>query len=266
MGGAVTRHSNVKPSRHVIWCDTEGGVRGVKLWDITCIEETLSSVRVQRFCSVGDATKRGRARLHKDLPTAVYRDSKLTNSTCVSRHELRDGEWTVLNHANVGAPLHVLLSSYLGTRAGCVLVAWNMRGHDKHVLTRAVGKKAIDKLVLWDALPWFRSKYCLPKNSMSSNKPGTPRAVFNVPVHGAAHTSFADAAHMRDVVMRSAYCHDPEGKIDISSYKSSTRAEQFASVCEEIEQCVSISEWRDIVDRPWAEGMVPDSVYQAAHT
>ena len=262
MGGAISR-SSVKKARHVIWCDTEGGVRGVNLWDITCIEETSNSVRVQRFCSVSDATKRGRARLRQDLPALVYRDSTRSKSTCVARHELRDGAWTALDHTNVAIPLKTLLVSYLESRAGCVLVAWNMRGHDRHVLTRAVGEETLDKLALWDALAWFRSVYRLPKNTMSSNKAGTPRALFNVPVHGNAHSSFSDAAHMRDVVMRAAYCIRREGKVDTSAYKSSTRSEQFESACAEIEKCIAVDEWHDVVDRPWAEGTIPKAIYSA---
>ena len=262
----VSRSRDVCKLRHVIWCDTEGGVRGVKLWDITCIEETTNGVRAQRLCSPSNATKRGRAQLRNELPNAVYRDSVKSGSTCVVQY---NDKLDATEHSNVGAPLETLLASYLHSRAGSVLVAWNLRGHDKHVLKRAVGNDAVDKMVLWDALPWFRSKYSLPKNTMSSNKVGTPRAVFNVPTRGSAHSSFADAAHMRDVVLRAAYAIRADGgagKIDIASYRAATRSEQYAAARAEIEETVALAEWHEVVDKAWSDGMVPASVYEVAHT
>lgn len=249
-------------ARHIIWCDTEGGVRNVKLWDITCIEETEGSLRGQRFVSVRDATKRGKARLRSVLPAAVYRCSGKTGHACTASYSCNgDGEWEPSAYTMADASLPDLLVTYLNSKAGSVLVAWNMRGHDKHVLTRAVGKPVLDQLTLWDGLPWFRSKYVLPKNTMSSALAGTPRSVFQVPDHGAAHCSFPDAAHMRDVIRRAAYClaQDDRG---LDAYKSATREEMFDSVCSQVQDDVCAADWCEVVDAPWAPGNIPGSVYK----
>jgi len=247
--------------RRVIWCDTEGGVRGVPLWDITCIEETSDTLRAERFCNVSLATKRGRSSLCKFLPAMVYRDSLKTASTCISTMHLVNGVWTVEKHVNVSAGLNPLLTAYMTDRKNSVLVAWNMRGHDRHVLHRAVGEAAVNNMVLFDALPWFRSKFKLPKNTMSSKKPGTPRAVFKVPDYGSAHASLADAAHMRDVVLRAAYCWK-HSKHDLNAHKCANALELFESACTEIESEVALSEWHEVADRPWRGGELPRSVLQ----
>jgi len=263
----ITASRATSPARRILWCDTEGGMRHVALWDVTCIEETADSLRAQRFVSVSDATKHGRARLRKDLPTAIYRDSLITGSTCSIRYSCNeDGELGAVQYVNADVSLKNMLSSYVSSNAGSVVVAWNMRGHDRHVLCRAVGDKVLKKVTLWDGLPWFRSKYQLPKNTMSSSKPGTPRAVFQVPNHGAAHSSFADAAHMRDVVRRSAYCLRQDGLTDIAAHTNATRAEQFDAACKEIEESVSAAEWCDVADSVWTTGSIPDSIYKVAHS
>jgi len=174
---------------------------------------------------------------------------------------LVDGTWKADTHVNVSAGLNPLLAAYLTDRKNSVLVAWNMRGHDKHVLWRAVGKEVIDRMLLFDALPWFRSRYKLPKNTMSSNKAGTPRAVFDVPDYGSAHASLADAAHMREVVLRAAYCWN-ESKNDLSAHKSGTALKLFECACTEIENEVALLEWHKVADQPWMGATLPQSVLQ----
>jgi len=207
-----------------------------------------------------DATKRGKAHLRKSLPLADY------DNTCALEYTLRDGTWEPQVHASVSLPLKDVLKAYLVRRSGSVLVAWNLRGHDKHVLTRAVGEQVMGQLVLWDALPWFRSKYSLPKNTMSSKKPGTPRAVFGVPDYGSAHSSLADAAHMRDVVLRAAYCADTDGKIDLGAHLTVDRVEQLKSVHAEVELCTTDAEWNCVAGGAWTAGMIPKEIYQVPHT
>lgn len=254
-------------SRHIIWCDTEGGVRNVKLWDITCIDETAHGVSGYRFCSARDATKRGRSNLCKSLPPAVYQDSVKTGSTCAIRyHRTSCGKWEAEEYTNINIPLPRLLDSYLVSKKGSIVIAWNMRGHDKHVLRRAVGARTLENLTLWDALPWFRSRYQLPKNTMSSSKPGTPRSVFDVPDHGDAHSSLADAAHMRDTVLRAAYCHRLDGLTDLTAYKRATREEQFDSVCAEVDESTAVEEWCSIADSAWSVGTIPGSIYKVVHS
>ena len=261
MGGTRSKIKSAAGKRRVIWCDTEGGVRGVPLWDITCIEETSDTLRAERFCNVSHATKRGRSSLNKFLPAQVYRDSLKTASTCISTMHLVDGAWKAKTHVNVSADLNPLVAAYMTDRKNSVLVAWNMRGHDQHVLRRAVGEDVVSNMLLFDALPWFRSRYKLPKNTMSSKKPGTPRAVFKVPDYGSAHASLADAAHLREVVLRAAYCWN-HSKHDLDSHKNATAREQFQCACTEIESDVALLEWHEVADRPWLGATLPQSVMQ----
>ena len=254
-------------ARHILWCDTEGGVRNVNLWDITFIEETPDSVRAQRFISVSDATKRGRSQLRSLLPAKLYNSVAKSGYACTVSYSCNNnGTWKPLEYACSGTFLPKLLIPYLDSKAGSVLVAWNMRGHDKHVLTRAVGRPVLDKLIMWDSLPWFRSKYGLPKNSMSSASAGTPRSVFKVPNHGTAHSSFADAAHMRDVVRRGAYCLCQGDQTNLDAYKFATRKEQFNSVCKEVEDELLAAEWCEVTDCAWAPGNMPESIYKTVST
>ena len=139
---------------------------------------------------------------------AVFKDTEKKNTTCIIDYTHDAGTWTADTHTVADANICSLVTSHLAQQhESSIVAAWNMKAHDRHVLQRAVGQKLLDTLTLWDPLPWFRSRYGLPKNTLSSNRPGTPRAVFDVKVHGHAHSSFADAAHMRDVVTRAAYCY-----------------------------------------------------------
>ena len=233
------------------------------LWDVTFIEETHEGVRAQRFARLKDAPPRGRARLRKELPFSAAMDSHNTGSTCVIEYKMNQEHWDAVSYTNVSLPLNAVLQPYIDSRAGSVLVAWNLRGHDRHVLSRAVGDKTLNKLMLWDALPWFRRRYTLPKNTMASNKAGTPRNVFDVPSYGSAHGSLADAAHMRDVVMRAAYCYQSKDSANISAHKQSTRLEQLDCVHEEIESIASDNEWSAVVCSAWSAGLIPKSIYQA---
>ena len=212
--------------RQVIWCDTEGGVKGVPLWDATFICDRGQSVVAKRFCAPAMATARGKAALRKTLSARVYDDgSRGKGTTCVTTHTLckDSGSWATQEQAVVDSAIQTLIVDYLLQLDRSVLVAWNMHRHDKHVLTRAVGGAVISQHVLWDALPWFRSRFSLPKNTLSSSKPGTPRAVFEVPEYGKAHSSFADAAHMRDVVCRAAYCAEHSSN-NTDAWKTSSRS------------------------------------------
>jgi len=98
---------------------------------------------------------------------------------------------------------------------------------------------------------------------MSRACPGTPRSVFQVPTHGSAHSSFADAAHMRDVIRRAAYCLGQDDKTNLGAYKYATRAQQFESVCKEVGDDVSAAEWCEVVDAAWTSGNTPGSIYKA---
>ena len=257
--GALTSKCPLSSTKRIIWCDTEGGMRGVPLWDVTCIEETTAGMSAYRLSVVRDAPKRRRAMLRQELNHNCCNDSSRTGSTIVTQlsHEQKGG-WKAMTHATVDLTINELLASYLALRKGSVLAAWNMNGHDRHVLRRAVGK-TLDGMVLWDGLPWFRSVYQLPKNTMSSNKPGTPRRLFNVPVYGSAHSSMSDAVHMRDVVCRAAYCVQHE-RSNTTVYEEATDTELYNAACTEITKHTCATDWILIKETAWVPGFIPSSV------
>jgi hypothetical protein len=193
------------------------------------------------------------------LPKTVFTDCDRKNTTCVIdyTHNTDTGVWEADTHTVADASICTLVTSHLSQEdTDSIFVAWNMKAHDRHVLRRAAGKDLVDSLALWDPLPWFRSRYGLPKNTLSSNRPGTPRAVFAVKVHGLAHSSFADAAHMRDVVMRAAYCY-ARAEGDTNAWQEAKMEEVHETVRNEIEEDMSE---RDIVS-VWTK--IPDSVKKA---
>jgi len=246
-------------SKRVIWCDTEGGMRGVAMWDVTFIDEGPDeAARALRLFSVSDAHKAGRTKLRKYVPMAVYASAMKTSSVYMSEHVLaKDGTFGMGTYTRVNMAMADAVRAYMDEREGCVLCAWNMRAHDKHVLTRLVGAGTVSKMVLWDALPWFKSNYTLPKNAMSSDKAGTPRAVFGVKRQGAAHTSLADAAHLRELVLRAAYCLPSR---DTGASSGATRADMFKAAQEEIEMHVDVEAWVPVPMCAWS-GDIPSSVY-----
>ena len=185
-----------------------------------------------RYCSVQSAPKRGRGRLRKVLPSAVYADLAKSGGACLARYELSGGEWLAREHVVLDSSLPTALAAYLLSIDGSVLAAWNMKGHDRHVLERAVGETVLSGLGLWDPLPWFRSHWGLPKNTLSSCKPGTPRAVFGVNTYGPAHDSMVDAAHMRDVVTRAAYGYPTK---DADAWKTASGREMLDAVRAHVE-------------------------------
>ena len=257
MGNFIARPTHA--SKRVIWCDTEGGVRGTRAWDVTFIDEALHEpVKAIRFFSVADAHKGGKAKLRKFIPMSVYASAAKTGAVYVSEHELlecgRFGEGT---YKAVGQSMQAAVAGYLTQRKGCVLCAWNMRAHDKRVLTGLAGKDVMDGMVLWDALPWFKSNYTLPKNTLSSTKPGTPRGVFRVQLQGLAHTSLADAAHLREVVMRAAYCLPTK---DVKASSGLRTCDMFEATQKEIEKEVDLDAWVAVPSCAWQDD-IPKSVY-----
>ena len=123
------------------------------------------------------------------------------------------------------------------------------------MLRGLVGRECLDAMVLWDALPWFRSRYSLPKNSLSSEKPGTPRHVFAVRKQGDAHTSLADTAHLRELVLRAAFCLPSR---DTKAHIGASRKDMFEAAQTEIEGEVDDASWVPVSVSAWDD--VPDSV------
>jgi hypothetical protein len=230
------------------------------MWDVTFIDEGPGEkVRALRLFSVADAHKVGRAKLRKYIPMGVYASAIKTSSVYMSEHDLaEDGMFGEGTYTRVDKGMADVVRAYLRDREGCVLCAWNMRAHDKHVLTRLVGAQDLGRMVLWDALPWFKSKYTLPKNSLSSDKCGTPRAVFGVKRQGAPHTSLADAAHLRELVLRAAHCLPSR---DTSASKGVTRVEMFNAAQAEIERLVDLEAWVPVPPVTAWSGVIPECVY-----
>lgn len=261
MGNVLGR--SVDRSKRVIWCDTEGGVRGVPLWDVAFIDEAAGeALQAIRMFNPSLAHKAGRAKLRKSMPLSVYCSALKTSSSVVSTHARKpDGSWGSAVYRVTASDIKSLVTSFLTERRGCVLSAWNMRAHDKHVLVREVGTDIVAGMVLWDALPWFRKQYGLPKNTLASDKPGTPRHVFGVKSMGAAHTSLADAFHLRDVVTRAAYCCSgaKENVVSTHSWKSACSEDLFlaaqAAIAEEIDE----EQWIPVQACAWT-GEVPESI------
>lgn len=255
MGNIWPRSNTV--ARRVIWCDTEGGVRGIPVWDITLIDEAPHEPpRALRLFSVKDAHKAGRSKLRKCMPISAYMSALKTGMVYGSEYVLcEDGTWSRDKCAPINGCLAAAVKAYLTPRKGCVLCAWNMRAHDKFVLRGLVGKECIDAMVLWDALPWFRSRYSLPKNSLSSDKPGTPRHVFTVQKQGEAHTSLADTAHLRELVLRAAFCLPSR---NTKAHIGASRKDMFEAVQNEIEREVDDASWVPVSASAWDE--IPVSV------
>lgn len=258
MGGIIShsRHG----SKRVIWCDTEGGVRG--LWDVTFIDECVNSeVRAVRFFNVREANQTGRTRIRKHIPMNVYSTSVKHGCVYASEHVMgAEGKFGEGTYTKLKGTLSDTVSQYLADRKGCVLSAWNLKAHDAHVLTNVVGKEIMNGLVLWDALPWFRSKYTLPKNTLSSDKPGTPRNLFSVTRQGIVHTSLADAAHLREVILRAAYCLP---SADTTASRCVSQHDMFVKAQEEIEKQVDLQEWVPVAPTAW-QNTIPQSVYKPA--
>ena len=221
MGASASR------TRRIIWCDTEGGTKNVPLWDVSFIEDEGSTVRATRFCSVTLAHQKGKTALRRNLPAQAFQDCTKKNTTCVVQYTLDDNKhaWKQDNVAVADTSLNTLVAAFLLKQNNCIVAAWNMKAHDRHVLKRSVGEEVLSKLRLWDALIWFRAHYSLPKNTLSSNRAGTPRAVFEVPVYGKEHSSLVDAAHLREVVRRAAYSFSEETKLNMSAWKTATQNE-----------------------------------------
>ena len=263
MGNVLRRPANT--AKRIIWCDTEGGVRGVPLWDVTFIDEAAGApLCAIRMCCPRIAHKTGRAKLRNSMPLSVYCSAIKTGASILSTHaRMPDGSWGNAVYKVTSENMQKLVERYLTQRRGCVLSAWNMRAHDKHVLVREVGQDVMAGMVLWDALPWFRREYGLPKNTLSSNKPGTPRHTFSVKSMGPAHTSMADAFHLRDVVTRAAYCCSGpiENGVSTHSWKSASSDDMFlaaqAAIAEEIDE----QQWIPVAPCAWT-GQVPGSIKQ----
>lgn len=200
-----SQQSSVRPPCKWIWLDFEGGLRGTSVWDASFVDESSNEgcACATRFISF--ANKRQRAQLRRSLPAKQF-----DQLACGKAYELQykqdeSNNWQLQSLSlsqlkNVEECVRNFLQPVIENK-NSVLCAWNMNGSDKHVL-----KKLFDCIDchLVDPLPWFRRHILLPKNTLASGKPGTPRHALKVPSAsvGCAHTSLVDTLHMRCCVQR----------------------------------------------------------------
>ena len=178
-----------------VWVDFEGGMSAEQpLWDAAfCVDRPGQALECLRVVHM--SKPRHRSAVRKSLPkdqAGVLEMDKTYVMKYGAKHELD-------SLTCEPGSMRDVVREHLPP-AGATMLAWNMLGHDKKVLERL----GAPEYVLLDPLRAFRKRLGLPKNSLGSNKPGTPRHVLKVPLMGPAHTALADALHMREVTRRAA--------------------------------------------------------------
>merc|ERR1719197_1268305 len=83
-----------------------------------------------------------------------------------------------------------------------------MFSHDRKVLKTHLDEDTLKKFILLDALKTFKRNITLPKNTLSSRNPGTPRHLFDVhnELHGTVHTAVVDVLNMYSLCCRAFSC------------------------------------------------------------
>ena len=194
--------ARLSSDEQIVWLDFEGGVTN-PAWDVFMLftQRNKPAVGV-RLCRAYSA--RQRARLLKDLPKGAQEFVRDDNVVAVRYGD--DGSTvksiTVSPHTTVETAVQTSLAST--PAAPMHLISWGMRNYDKQAL-RNCGVEATPQRHLHCGLLFFKHHFVLPKNTMSSRAPGTPRAVFRAPTAGVAHGARADTLHLRAVVERAAH-------------------------------------------------------------
>ena len=199
--------TNSRNVRKIIWCDTEGGVRGVPVWDCAFIAECEDKVHAVRMCTAEAISGDKKRKIRNSVPSKAYTNMTKRHAQCVLTYRLNNDHWALESWDVRDVSIPALVSEYLTGLDGGVLAAWNMRCHDRHVLQSCVGESILTKFALSDPLIDFRTRIGLPKNTMSNAASGTPRNLFCVSHSnmGPAHTSITDALNMRLVCLRAFY-------------------------------------------------------------
>ena len=196
--------TNSRNVRKIIWCDTEGGVRGVPVWDCAFVAECEEKVRAIRMCTAESISADKKRKIKNSMPLQVYSNMTKRHAQCVLTYKLNNDHWTLESWDVRDSSMSALISEYLSGLDGGVLAAWNMRCHDRHVLQSCVGEGVLSKFALSDPLIDFRKRIGLPKNTMSNAAAGTPRNLFCVSHSyiGPAHNAMTDTLNMRLVCLR----------------------------------------------------------------
>ena len=195
-----------------VWADTEGGVRGVSTWDVSFVMDLSDAVVGHRFCDYASANARAKQLLRKSVPTTYHSIMRKSGTvhleytvdetsvqlvSCTPIDSMRAGVQELVSHWDAGTPVF----------------AWGMTSHDKPILEDIMGKD--HGMDFRDPLKAFRSRFGMPKNTLSSCARGTPRYRFSREFDGVgpSHTSLVDALHLRDVTLHSTYVHDKFGAL-----------------------------------------------------
>ena len=179
-----------------VWVDFEGGMNSSQpLWDAAfCFDfpgKPLECLRVVHMTK-----PRHQKAVRSSLPKHMRHAFEM-NKTYVMKYDNKfELDWFACQHDK---NMRDVVRKHLPP-PGSTVLAWNMMGHDKKVLENLDAPE----YVLLDPLREFRKRIGLPKNTLSTKKPGTPRHALSVPILGPPHTAIADALHMREVTRRAA--------------------------------------------------------------
>lgn len=237
MGVSTSLAASPGATEHLYYMDIEGGVRNRPVWDIAFVAATDGTAT--RWFSM--TNERARKMILRSLPeswrTAVCQHGEAVQRVCY------DADRNIINHTvctgtmtdEVGAFLRV--KRYTG---GMILAAWGMDTHDAKVLRRLLGDEALDKesrVVLVDALKRVRAAWHLPKYTLGSEAPGTPRHVFDAGKYpGPSHTAYKDALCLRDVVQNSI--------AQLPSIPDTPSEIEFLAMTDEIKEDLQHGWWR----------------------
>ena len=168
------------------------------IWDAAMVHEVPGQpLRAVRFCR--HETNYHRTKLKKSLPEHTFAGMhpKMTYSIA---YALENGRWNPSEARLVKGDIGTNIAKQF--EGDAYVLAWNMHGHDAKILRKHVPAVALVDTELLDPLKWFRHHFSLPSNTLSSNRPGTPRAVMkagNYSYLGPEHSALVDTLHMRDV-------------------------------------------------------------------
>ena len=174
------------------------------VWDCAFVVETESEVRGVRMCTLNDISIDKQRKVRNSVPAKVFPLMKKKRAQCVMTFKLQCGSWQLESWDVREDSVPALITETLRAEDGGILAAWNMKCHDRHVLSSCVDSEVLDKFSISDPLIEFRKRIGLPKNSMASARAGTPRGVFSVShsYMGPTHTAITDVLNMRLVCLR----------------------------------------------------------------
>ena len=189
----------VRASLPICWLDIEGGVRGVPVWDFAVVIEGAVP-RAERLFQF-DTHKRA-MKLKSSLPEGTVEKMK-PGETWHASYTLADGRWECNTPTKAKGSMKAEMQALVPKK--CTAAAWNMFGHDAKILREHIDTSSMH---LFDPLRYFKKHVNMPSNTLSSNRPGTPRHAMKAGDYsylGKAHSALVDTLHMRDVTQKIMY-------------------------------------------------------------